>query len=446
MRGSSRQLESANHHPGDVAPRGLGRWLKAGLLGAVAVGIVAAVHPLVAAGERVEDYATMQAGEWVRGPNITTPEGEPMPRQEHAIVNLEGFIYGINGLVPVEEEVAPTADEPDPDAHEWGRATTVYVPPDHPYRDTAESEFLHLDGDALHPTAYHHLIAAAHKGRIWTFGGHAIEFEPTDEVYVFSPGEGGLPEGSWSGIRARDGGPCDPQNPQERDECLTLPEPRAAGAAVSVNEGIYLLGGVVYDEDPRDPVNGVIRADTSVYFLDTTEYPLAWQRMPSMEHAREHFSAELIGDRIYAMRGRTADDTKMRSVESWAPGEEQWRQEQDAPIGGSAGVVASIDQCIYVFGGEFTPMTMTGTLRASQVFHAPTGTWQLLQSQIADEPDASDALALHGVFGEVFTTKASPHIFVFGGGDEAWGAPISKTHIFTPPASCAPPEAATNTP
>jgi hypothetical protein len=432
---------------GKVATRrapldGVARWLKAGLLGAVAVGFVAAVHPLVAAGaERVEDYRAMQGGQWVRGPNITTPDGDPMPRQEHAVLNLEGFIYGINGLVPVRPQPEPTTDEPDPAAHEWGRATTVYVPPDHPFRHTAEAAIIHLDGESLHPTAYHHLIATAHKGRIWTFGGHDHEFAPTDEVYVFTPAEGGQPQGTWSGLRTDDGGPCDPRNPQERDDCLSLPEPRAAGAAISVNEGIYLLGGVVYDEEPRDPINEAIRADTRVYFLDTTDYPLAWQEMPSMHHAREHFSAELVGERIYAIRGRTADDTKMRSVESWAPGEEAWRQEQDAPIGGSAGIVASVDQCIYVFGGEFTPMTQTGTLRASQVFHAPTGTWQLLQSQIADEPDASDALALHGVYGGVFTTRASPHIFAMGGGDEAWGSPISKTHIFTPPASCAPAEA-----
>ena len=129
MRGSTTQLDRPADRLAGVAMNGGPRWLKAGLLSAVAAGVFATLHPLIAAGERVEDDRVMRGGEWGRGPNITTPEGEPMPRQEHAVVNLEGFIYGINGIVPASPTPEPTAAEPDPEDHAWGRATTVYIPP-----------------------------------------------------------------------------------------------------------------------------------------------------------------------------------------------------------------------------------------------------------------------------------------------------------------------------
>jgi N-acetylneuraminic acid mutarotase len=340
------------------------------------------------------------------------------------------------------------------------------VPAGHPYHQengtengNGEGAWLHLDEDSRHPTEYHHLIFTVHEDRIWTFGGHEEEFSPTDPVYVFTPDSPDAPEGSWSGIRVSDGEPCDlspPGSPLEGeeqeaeeegaeaeaaaaadDDCLRLPEPRAAGFAVSHGGGIYVFGGVVENEAPRDPANEAIRADDRVYSLDTAQFPLQWQEMPSMNEPREHFNAVVVEERIYAVRGRNEESPRMRGLESWAPGEEAWQQEEEAPIGGSAGIVAAIDQCIYAFGGEFTPFTHTGTLRASQVFHVPSGAWRTLDSDVQDEPlDASDVLHLHGVFAATFEEEGQTKILVAGGGDEAWGSPISKVHIFTPPEGC----------
>jgi hypothetical protein len=400
----------------------------------------------------VEGYESISGGKWVRGPNITDEEGNPFPRQEQSVVRLNDFIYLVNGLVPVDPPPEPTEDEPDPAPVEWGRATTVFVPAGHPFNgEEAEGAWLHLWGESLHPTPYHHLIFTVHEERIWTFGGHEEEFLPTDGVYVFTPDSPEAPEGTWSGIRVADGEPCElpPPGPpledeeqeeaaeMEVEECLRLPEARAAGFAVSLEGGIYLLGGVVENEQPRDPANEAIRADQRVYFLDTAQFPLQWQEMPSMNEAREHFTAVVVDGRIYAIRGRNEASSRMRGVESWAPGEEAWRQEEEVPVGGSAGIVAVIDECIYVFGGEFTPFTHTGTLLASQVFHVPSGAWRTLQTEVQEEPlDASDVLHLHGVFAATFEEDGQTKILAAGGGDEAWGSPISKSHIFTPLEGC----------
>jgi hypothetical protein len=410
------------------------------LMAALALGLCL---PSAARAQHVEDYPRLDGGEWVRGPNITGPEGQPTPRQEHAVGVLNGFLYGINGLIPTGDDEV-TANEPDAELFAWGRATTVYVPPTHRYaRESPGRSFRHLGGASLHPTSYHHMIATVHQGRLWTFGGHVDEFEPTDAVYVFTPASPESPEGTWSGLRVEDGEPCalPPPHLEEGggEGCLRLPEARAAGAAVSVDGGIYLLGGVVDNEDPRDLTNEAIRPDERVYFLDTSELPLRWQEMPSMNEARGHFTAVVVGGRIYAIGGRTAEDTRMRGVESWALGVDAWRQEQPAPVGGSAGIVAAVGECIYSFGGEFTPLRHTGTLLVSQVFHVPSGVWRTLHSRIESSPlDATEVLQLQGVFGAVLGEAGAERIFVLGGGDQAWGSPISKTHSFTPPESCVP--------
>jgi hypothetical protein len=63
----------------------------------------------------VEGYESISGGQWVRGPNITGEEGNPFVRQEQSVARLNGFIYLINGLIPVDPPRQPTEDEPDPE-------------------------------------------------------------------------------------------------------------------------------------------------------------------------------------------------------------------------------------------------------------------------------------------------------------------------------------------
>lgn len=253
-------------------------------------------------------------------------------------------------------------------------------------------------------------------------------------MFVFSPASSSAPEGKWSKARVSDGSACVGNG---RD-CLALPRARSAGAAVSVGDHIYVIGGVEPDPSPRDPVNEAIRTTASVLYLDTKSLPLRWRSAPALRERREHFNAVVAGGRIYVFHGRNERSTHLASVESWKQGERRWRRHQAAPAGTSANILAGAGDCVYSFGGEFIASNVTGTVNASQVFHVPTGTWRRLRTRTRTRPlDAAGAISKHGTYGVPFQEDGTAKIMAPGGAPTAWFDPTSKVHVFTPPRRCA---------
>jgi hypothetical protein len=152
---------------------------------------------------------------------------------------------------------------------------------------------------------------------------------------------------------------------------------------------------------------------------------------------REHFNAAVLGGRIWVFHGRNGRSTHLRGVESWAPGEAAWRREPDAPVGTSANILAAVGDCVYSFGGEFNANNVTGTVTASQVFYVPTRTWRLVEPTFAKQPyDASGVTSKHGTYGLVFEEQGQRKIMAPGGASTAWFDPMSRVHVFVPPADC----------
>jgi hypothetical protein len=381
----------------------------------------------------VSSYPQASGGKWVRGPNLVDAEGRFQARQEHAAVELNGFVYLIGGFVPIEPPPEPTENEPEPFPFEGTGDVLVYTPSDHPSATAGDAgKWSTLPANSSFPVAHmHHIVAVAHNGRIWAFGGHEGDFVPTDSVYVFTPSSRTVAEGTWRQVRPTDGQACSGR------ACLKLPQARAAGAAVSIGSRIYLMGGVEPWENSPDPVNASIRATGSVLSLDTGNYPLRWEVEPSLHEPREHFNATVTRGRVYAFHGRNERSTHLRSVESWSPGDPSWRTEQDAPVGTSANILAKVGPCVYSFGGEFIASNVTGTLINSQVFHLPSRSWRLLESRFQTEPlDATGATSKHGTYGVVFQENERRKIMAPGGAATAWFDPMSKVHVFVPPQNC----------
>jgi hypothetical protein len=275
----------------------------------------------------------------------------------------------------------------------------------------------------------HHIIAVSHQGKIWAFGGHAGPFAPTDGVFVFTPASATSPAGTWREVRGSDGEPCGPG-----DECLELPSPRSAGAAVSFGNRIYVLGGVVPYVDSPDPVNQSIRTRDSVIYLDTTVFPLRWNTAHSLHESREHFNAVVLDDRIWVFQGRNETSTHMRGVESMRPDAGGWRKEEEAPVGASANILAAVGNRVYSFGGEFIASNITGTLIASQVFDVTTRSWSRLATTVTTTPlDATGADSKHGTYGATIVENGVHKILAPGGAATAWFDPMSKVHVFIPP-------------
>jgi hypothetical protein len=382
----------------------------------------------------VSSYPKITGGEWVRGPNLADAQGRPQPRQEHAVVALNGFVYLIGGFVPIQPAPEATENEPEPFPFEGTGEVLVYTPVGHQTAPAGQQgEWLSLsEGSSFPVPDMHHIIAVKHRGKIWAFGGHAGPFAPTRKVYVFTPDSPDSPEGSWSQVRLEDGTAC-----TGGAQCLSLPNKRAAGAAVSMGNRIYLLGGVVPYLNSPDPVNASIRTTRSVIYLDTESFPLRWKRAPFLRHSREHFDSVVAGGRIWVFHGRNEFSTHMRSVESWAPGANGWRREEKSPVGTSANILARVGKCVYSFGGEFIASNVTGTLIASQVFHVPSRSWRVLESTVRTEPlDATGATSKHGTFGVRFVEEGVTKIMAPGGAATAWFDPMSKVHVFISPESC----------
>jgi hypothetical protein len=397
------------------------------LLGAACLQRAEAARP-------VTDYPLVRGGEWVRGPNLTDAQGRLQPRQEHAAVEFDDFVYLIGGFVPIQPPPTPTSDEPEPFPFEGTGDVLVYTPLGHPSAPAGqEGRWTTLSPASAFPRPMmHHIIAVSHRREIWTFGGHAGPFKPTRLVFRFTPATPGSPEGTWSQVRVSDGKPCG-----QGDRCLTLPAARAAGAAVSVGRRVYLIGGVVPSRRSPDPVNRSIRTTRSVLYLDTTKFPLTWRTAPRLRVPREHFNAALVNGRIWVLQGRNEASTHLRAVESWAPGQRRWRREQPAPVGASANTLAAVGRCVYSFGGEFIPSNVSGTLTASQVLDVRRRSWSRLQTTIRTTPlDATGADAKHGTYGVAFVENGTRKIMAPGGAATAWFDPMSKVHVFTPPARC----------
>jgi hypothetical protein len=239
-------------------------------------------------GPPVSAYPIITGGTWVRGANLKDAQGRFQARQEHAAVVLNGFVYLIGGFVPIQPPPQPTENDPEPFAFEGTGEVLVYTPQGQLAAPPAvPGQWVSLPQGSWFPLPHmHHIVAVSHRGRIWAFGGHAGPFAPTDGVFIFTPERPGSPVGTWNPVRVTDGRPCRPG-----EQCLTLPTPRAAGAAVSFGRRIYLMGGVVPYENSPDPVNQSIRTTDSVIYLDTTVFPLRWRRAPSLQASREHFNA-----------------------------------------------------------------------------------------------------------------------------------------------------------
>jgi hypothetical protein len=403
----------------------------AAVVGAIVLTLVLGAD---AAAQEVSAYPRITGGEWVRGPNLVTAQGQAQPRQEHAAVELNGFVYLIGGFVPIVPAPQPTADEPEPFPFEGTGDVLAYTPVGHPAAPAEEQgQWRTLPAASAFPRPHmHHLVAVNHRRQIWALGGHSGPFEPTGLVFVFTPAGPGSPQGTWSRVRVSDGKPCGP-----RDRCLALPSQRAAGAAVSIGSRIYLMGGVVPSGGTRDPVNESIHTTRSVVFLDTARFPLRWRGAPGLRQPREHFNATVRAGRTWVFHGRNEVSTHLRSAESWAPGESRWRREQPAPVGTSANILAAVGPCVYSFGGEFIASNVSGTVRTSQVFDVRSRTWSRLRTRVRTEPlDATGADNKHGTYGIAFRENGRTRIMAPGGASTAWFDPISKVHVFTPPRRC----------
>lgn len=200
-----------------------------------------------------------------------------------------------------------------------------------------------------------------------------------------------------------------------------MPTPRGAGWAVAVGNKIYVIGGVQANirGEPAAPIS----PDTPQHVLGTVEeYDPAsnrWTSRAPVPTPRNHFVAEAVDGKIYAIGGRigaahitVADDTDV--VEEYDPASDQWSYKGRAPMRSSGMVAAVHDGKIYVAGGEYQDWEGAKALWAVQAYDPHSDRWDNLPRM---------RLAHHGFAGGFIGNS----LHVVGGGFQSDGMPGVNT-------------------
>jgi N-acetylneuraminic acid mutarotase len=218
------------------------------------------------------------------------------------------------------------------------------------------------------PQARHHLMAAAHAGKLYVFGGSApIGFSATSSAWRYDPALD-----SW-------------------EKLSSMPEARMSGAAVTLGDTIYIVGG----------------AGDSQQIL-AFEIPSGdWRLLPGPAQPREHTAAAAYQGELWIIGGRWSSTGELRSVEIYDPVRETWRSGADLLTARGGFAVAVLGSHIFVAGGEVI-LSGRETLASVEIYNPELDEW---------EPGPALPFAVHGVDGVAFGGQ----LLIMGGSDRAAG-------------------------
>ncbi len=173
----------------------------------------------------------------------------------------------------------------------------------------------------------------------------------------------------------------------DRWQTLSLPAPRAAAGAAALHGTVYVVGGVGEGGNAR-----------SMLAYDTRSG--RWRTLPG-PRPRQHLAVAATRGRIYAIAGRTSGlNTNFKLVESWAPGEKQWRREAPVPEARGGTGAAAIGSTIVSVGGE----APGGTVRSVYAYDVVRRRW----SRLPDLPTPRHGLGVAALGGVVYVIGGGP--------------------------------------
>lgn len=241
------------------------------------------------------------------------------PRQETAVVALEGKVYVLGGF-DEKGEVVTDVIAYDPQADAWATATPL-------------------------PKSLHHINAAVVDGVIYVAGAlQGINFAEIGDVYAFDPALM-----TWT-------------------EKTSMPAgtERGSSAVGVIGSKIYLAGGL----------RGGSVADFSAYDTSTD----TWEALPALPEPRDHLVGGVVGGIFYAIGGRNGGITKVSGdVVAFDPSAGAWspRAPMHTPRGGAAAGVLS--DRFYVVGGEGNTALPSGVFAENEVYDPVNDAWSALE-------------------------------------------------------------------
>lgn len=243
--------------------------------GALAVGLIGIA--LLLAGAVGDETASFPPAEWT----VVETENEPTARHENAFVEAGGQFYLLGGR----------GDRPvnvyDPETKQW------------------------TEGPAP-PFQMHHFQAVEYEGDVYVVGAWADDYPRENglsHVYVYD-----TDANEW------------------RKDAPIPPGRRRGSAGVAVHDGkIYVVGGNVGGHGPH----ATAVAWFDVFDPETGEWTALRDR--SAPHARDHFQAAVVDDKLVVAGGRDSGvegfiDSTLAAVDVYDFETEEWSTWEDAPL------------------------------------------------------------------------------------------------------------------
>lgn len=187
---------------------------------------------------------------------------------------------------------------------------------------------------------------------VFVFGGYLADGSATARSFLFSYGAT-----RW-------------------EEIAPMPAQRAAGAAVAIGSGVFIVGG--------SDGSGLV-APTYNYDVHTQQ----WRTVAAIPTPRDHLAA--VGDsksRACAIGGRQSSPSlnNLATFECYDPMTDTWARMPDTPFASSGAGAVEYDGLLYVIGGD----RVGGTSGEVDIFNTRTTAW----SRGVDLPGARSGLGV----------------------------------------------------
>ena len=127
-----------------------------------------------------------------------------------------------------------------------------------------------------------------------------------------------------------------------------LPTPRGAGAAVTIGDAIYVIGGVAHG-----------KRLTTLERYDTTTG--TWEALSPMRSARDHLGAAALDGKLYVLGGRRSNELPLSDFERYDPATDSWARLPGVPDATAGfGFDAANGQLVATGGEDLNRHVLTG--------------------------------------------------------------------------------------
>jgi N-acetylneuraminic acid mutarotase len=249
------------------------------------------------------------------------------------------------------------------------------------------------------PLALHHTAQTDLNGKIYMFGGFAagtategLGWRPTDFAAEYDP-----VADRWK-------------------ELPPLPTPRAAAAAVTLNNKLYVIGGGTM---PPGKAPAPLGFASPHHVVGTVEMfdpaDNTWHKITDMPTPRNHISAVgAVGGKIHVIGGRIgsvfmAGADNLDIVETYDPATDSWSAPRTRmPTPRSGGGWGVYNDKIYVGGGELRDDRMLGAVKSLEAYDPIRNLWTILPPMPISRHGCSAGFIgskLHFVGGDVISSN-----------------------------------------